>query len=798
MRNYLFLFLYLLLALCAPVNSDAQNISTIAGIGSYAFSGDGSPATVAEFEYIWYVAMDAAGSVYFTDNANHRIRKIDPAGIIHTIAGQGYAGFSADGTAATAALISGPAGITVDGSGNVYFAEPGNHRIRKIDASGILTTVAGTGVTGYTGDGSPATNARLNAPRGIYLAAGNLFMADYSSNCVRKIDASGIISTVAGTGIGGFSGDGSAATAAKLSSPGSVAVDNLGNLYIADVLNNRVRVVDASGTIHTLAGTGVAGFFGDGGAATSAKINQPMGVAVDELGNVAISDQLNHRIRKVDPTGMITTIAGTGVAGYSGDGIPATTAKLNSPFGVSVDSVGNVYICDRLNMRMRKISQNDNKPFFTAGVTDSIAICENDGPTAINALLTASDADAGQTLTWTPLSGPVHGTAVVSFGASSTGAAITPSGLTYIPVTGYSGYDTFTVRVDDGFTVDTITISVRIKPLPGLSPIVGAPVACIGTPVPFTDTASGGTWISSNGSATIDATGLLSGVYNGVDTIYYTKTTEGCISLVSTVVSVYPVTDSIDGLPVVCIHSAILLTGIPAGGTWSEVNGYTSVSSGGLVIGIVPGEDTIIYTVTNPCGTSTYQKIIHVNDLVAPSVIVTGSPGAFIVAGSSDTLVANIIGGPGYGYSYQWQVNGNDVLGATDSTFICDTLSNHDSVTCIVSNGPCSASSFGWIFIVYVRAGIGAMNVADADIKVLPNPASGAFTISGTFPFEEENVTLEVTNILGQTIYKEVCKVESGVLKKRIYPDEHFTDGIYLLHIITPYGQKVEQFVMSR
>ena len=386
-------------------------ITAFAGTGTEGFSGDGGLATAAELEDPRDVAVDGSGNVYIADQWNNRIRKVDTStGIITTVAGNGTRGFAGDGGQATAAQINRPRGVGVDGSGNLYIADSGNERIRKVDTSGIITTVAGTGTTGFSGDGGQATAAQLNRPHGVavdgtgnlYIAdnlnhrirkvdssgvittvagtgaagrldepvrvafdgSGNFYIADYGNHQIRKVDSSGTITTVAGTGGAGFSGDNGQATAAQLDNPHGVAVDGSGNIYIADSDNHRIRKVDSSGVITTVAGTGTAGFSGDSGQATAAQINLPFGVDVDGSGNLYIADYKNHRIRKVDSSGVITTFAGTGTAGFSGDGAAATSAMLNSPYGLGYglesDGTTNIYIADRENHRIRKVDSSGN------------------------------------------------------------------------------------------------------------------------------------------------------------------------------------------------------------------------------------------------------------------------------------------------------------------------------------------------------------------------------------------------------------------------------------------------------
>jgi len=354
--------------LASCVQASAQRIiTTVAGNGTSGFSGDGGPATSASLFVPFGVAVDTSGNVFVADGDNSRIRKVPASGIITTVAGNGPActspgiscgGFSGDGGPATAAMLSQPHGIAVDASGNLYIADTNNNRIRKVSATGIITTFAGGG-SGGLGDGGPATAAMLNNPIGVAVdASGNLYIADSGNTRVRKVSTSGIITTVAGNGTAGFSGDSGPATSAALNAPEAVAVDAAGNLYIADTSNSRIRKVSASGIITTVAGNGTQAFSGDGGAATSAAVDRPSGVAVDASGNIFIA--LNFvdtmRVREVSAaSGIITTFAGGGTA-VPGDGGPATSAQLD-PYGVAIDVFGNVFLSDQSNgYRIRKVA----------------------------------------------------------------------------------------------------------------------------------------------------------------------------------------------------------------------------------------------------------------------------------------------------------------------------------------------------------------------------------------------------------------------------------------------------------
>lgn len=335
-------------------------LSVVAGNGSEGYSGDGGPAVRANLGFVSEIALDAAGDLYIADAYNQRIRKVDTRGIITTVAGNGKVGFYGDGGAATSAKLNYPYGITVDGVGNLYIADYSNNRIRKVDTAGKITTVAGNGTYAFCGDGGASTSACLYGPSGVTVAGSdNLIIVERDDCRIRRVDSGGIITTVVGNGTCGFNGDGGPATGAELYYPWSAAVDRDGNLYIADYLNNRVRKVDAAGSITTVAGNGAPGFGGDGGLAADAELNSPAGVAVDAAGNLYIADSDNDRVRKVDSGGLIDTFAGNGTVGFSGDGRAATDASLYHPDDLGFDTAGNLYILDYGNNRVRRVHKEN-------------------------------------------------------------------------------------------------------------------------------------------------------------------------------------------------------------------------------------------------------------------------------------------------------------------------------------------------------------------------------------------------------------------------------------------------------
>jgi uncharacterized protein (TIGR03437 family) len=303
------------------------------------------------------IATDSAGNVYIADGQLNHVCKLTPGGVMTAVAGSGSPSFSGDGGSSVAASLNAPAAVAIDASGNMFIGDSFNLRVRKVVA-GIISTFVGIGTSRPIGDGGPAKSASVNVPEGnpAIDPAGNLFFSDTGNNRVRKVTPAGVITTVAGNGAFGFSGDGGPAASASFRSPLDVALDSNGNLYILDQFNNRVRKVSQSGTITTFAGSGDLGFAGDGGPATSASFSHPQGIAFDKAGNLFISDNGNHRIRKVTPAGIITTVAGNGTAAFSGDGGPATNASLNSPVGLAFDASGNLYIGERSNNRVRKVN----------------------------------------------------------------------------------------------------------------------------------------------------------------------------------------------------------------------------------------------------------------------------------------------------------------------------------------------------------------------------------------------------------------------------------------------------------
>lgn len=354
--------LIIILLTCAGAKASAQVgiITTIAGKDTSGYCCDGGPATNAKLYLPYRVCLDNVGNLYVADAFNCRIRKIIlSSGVISTVAGTGISGFSGDNIPATNSQLSLPEDVCFDAAGNMYIADAANQRIRKVSAStGIITTIAGSGVAGSTGDGGLAILARLRNPSGLcFDPAGNLYIADYDNNKVRKVDMqTGIITSVAGIGTAGYSGDGGPATNAKIEGPLHVACNSAGDLFICDQFNHVIRKLTVStGNISTITGNGNPGYSGDGLNAAVAVLNQPSGIFVDKHNNIFIAQYESPAIRKIDGvTNIITTVAGVGIKDFSGDGGPAISANIWCT-DVKVDTNGTIYIADYFNHRVRMV-----------------------------------------------------------------------------------------------------------------------------------------------------------------------------------------------------------------------------------------------------------------------------------------------------------------------------------------------------------------------------------------------------------------------------------------------------------
>ncbi len=486
--------IFLIATLMAAFGASAQNVSTIAGTGFSGYSPDGTMATLAKVNTPAGIVVDGSGVVYFADMVNNAVRKIDLSGAIYTVAGTG-ADYPGDGAAATLASLVTITGLAIDASGNLYIADAGHHRIRKVTPSGIIYTVAGNGGGGYSGDGGPATAAQLNSPYDVAVASdGTLYIADRSNNKVRKVNPSGNISSIIGDLTAGSTGDGGPATAGRVNDPLGVAVDASGNVYIADYGNYKVRKINSAGIVSTYAGTGTPGFSGEGGPATAATINGVIGISTDPSGNLYLASDAStagNRVRVVYPNGNIHTLAGNGVSAFTGDGGPGTSAQLYNVKDATGDGIGNVYISDAGNRRVRKISA---VPIAVTGVS----------PVCVAATGTVTATPGGGV--WSTSSASVViGSATGIVVGSTAGTAI----VSYI------------IGVSSSSTI------VTVNALADAGTITGTNNVCEGATVTLSNTATGGTWSCSAANATVSASGVVTGVTAGAVTISYTAS-NGC------------------------------------------------------------------------------------------------------------------------------------------------------------------------------------------------------------------------------------------------------------------------------
>ena len=414
-------------------------VTTFAGNGTSGYSGDGGPAIAAELNEPVAVALDPAGNVYIADSGNSAVRKVSTTGVITTFAGNGGFGYTGDGGPATLATLSSPGGVATDVSGNLYICDVVNNVVRKVTANGLISTFAGDGKMGFSGDGGPATSATFSYPETLATGPnGAVYVADAFNSRVRLIASSGLITTVAGNGTLSYYGDGGPAAGAMFSNPQALAVGTDGTVYVADTGNYRVRKV-AGGVVTTIAGNGIAGDSGDGGPAADAEVD-PLGIALDSSGNLYIADGVASRIRKISVDGMISSVAGNGIFGYSGDGGPATSAEL-APYAIAVNGAGNLFIADYQNCVVRKVSTSgeittiagdgtagysgDNGPATSAQLSYPTAVAVDGSGNVYIAQFTVEQNDTNEIRKVSP-SGII--TTVSSGGSVGGGVAVDASG----------------------------------------------------------------------------------------------------------------------------------------------------------------------------------------------------------------------------------------------------------------------------------------------------------------------------------------------------------------------------------
>ncbi|WP_118952806.1 T9SS type A sorting domain-containing protein [Taibaiella helva] len=666
--------LLLSIALCCmgSIVTKAQTVSTVAGTGAFGNTGDGGLATAAQIMFPPCVASDASGNLYF-GVLGTKIRKVAAGtNIITTFAGTGTAGYSGDGGPATAANISDVRDIATDAAGNVYFTD-GSGRIRKVTvATGIISTIAGIGGTapgGYTGDGGLATASQLGYPQGIVLDnAGNIYYTEYASQAtVRKIDAvTGIVNTIAGvpgTSSLGFSGDGGPATSAHMTNPWDIALDNAGNLFIADFGNNRIRRVDAlTGIMTTFAGTGVAGASGDGGLATAANIH-PLGIVIDPANNIYFT-QPENRIRRIDAiTGIITTVAGAGTAGFA-DG-PAATAQFNTPYNLALDGAGSIYVADQLNNRIRKIAASCSTVIpGTISATGPNPACSP----ASSTLTLNGASTSGVTYQWRSSTDNVTWTNIGTSSTTYATGSITSTRYYKVIVSCTAG------SLKDSTPVFTLTVNPSVTPTAVISATPGN-VICSGTNVTFSATiANGGSspvyqW--KNGTTPVGTgTSYSSSTLANGDVITLELTSNAACASPATLIS-NAVTMTVNNAVATTDSRTICSSALPY--TWNGI----VVTAGG------PAAATKTFTAGSGCD-SVVTLNLTVNPSVTPAVSISAVPGTAITAGTLVTFTATPVNG-GASPVYSWRKNGVAV-GTNSPVYNDAALNNGDIVSCTLES----------------------------------------------------------------------------------------------------------------
>jgi gliding motility-associated-like protein len=783
------LCLFLLLFTGLPMR--AQIITTIAGNHTIGFSGVGGPATSAAMAEPYGVAVDAAGNVYAPDNDDNVVWKISSTGIITILAGTGVVGYSGDGGPGTAATLNTPTWIGCDPAGNVYFTDQKGVYIRKVNTAGIISTVAGNPAAHFSGgDGGPLSAATFYGITGIVPDnAGNIYITD--NNTIRKVNSAGIINTIAGNGTAGFSGDGGPALAASLQDPAAVGFDAAGNVYIPDAYNQRIRKVNTAGIITTIAGTGAIGNTGDGGPAVNATLGGPWQVVVDAAGNIYVDDEGNYRIRKIDNTGTITDYAGNGNWGYAGDGGPATGAEFNFINGIAIDNSGNIYVSDCYNHVIRKISNcvlatisqqpvaaavcvGTNATFsvtasgstgyqwqvntgsgwtnlsdggvYSGSAASSLSISAVTGgmngnqyqcqvtsacattpttaavltvntasPPTITIAATAATVCAGTPVTYT--ASPTNGGSAPSYQWLLNGVNTGANSTTYTNPTPANGDIVSCVLTSNvtcvlNPTAASNTLALTVSPIltPALSIAASAAAICAGSPVSFTAS-------PTNGGVTPSYQWQVNGINAGTNNTVFTSSSlangdvvscilssvAACVSSSTAVSNPVPMTVNPVVTPGVTISASYtaFCTGVPVTFTASATNGGTTPGYQWLVNGAPAGTDNTTFTSSSLANggvvscvmtsnavctvastASSNGVMVAVNPPVTPSVGISASA-TIICAGAPVSFMAVPTNG-GATPSYQWQVNGINV-GTNNTVFTSSALANGDVVDCILS-----------------------------------------------------------------------------------------------------------------
>jgi gliding motility-associated-like protein len=704
--------LYCLILVLLTLTSHGQIITTIAGQGPppyIAFSGDGGPAVNAHLGDMYHtsVAFDAAGNIYISQAGNNRIRKVDAAGIITTIAGTGTIGYSGDGGPALNATLYHPGSIIVDNAGNIILADQNSGVLRKIDAAGIITTISAPYAGACSGEGVQLSQAVFSGVYGLSKDnAGNIYVSDQDCNTVRKISTSGIVTTVAGNGTLGFSGDGGPAISAQLNYPGQVAVDNTGNIYIPDADNNRIRKVNTSGVISTIGGNGIINSSGDGGPASSAEFAYPISICADNVGNIYVAESYGYVVRKIDAAGIVTDYAGNQTYGYSGDGGPANLAQVTEIENIDMDAAGNLYIVDYYNQVIRKVSNCLTATFSLQPAP--VHLC-NTG----NATFTVNTANANN-LQWQVNTGAAW--VNLSDNGMYAGSATNTLAVTGADLT--MNDNQFRCVADNSCGTiysHPVTLTVVSLAAASVSISTGSSTICSGANTSFQAVpANGGMsptyqWqknsidVGNNSSAYSDPNISDGDIITCLLTSNAACITNSTAPSNSLIISVNPIlTASIS----ISASSNNICAGIPVTFTANPVNEGNSPSyqwyrngsaagtnSGSYTDNTLHDGDVVSCTLASSYGCLTSPNApsntftMNVAALVSPSIAIS-TPGTAVCEGSPVVFSALILNG-GNAPVYQWQKNGT-ATGASTPVYTDNDAGTGDLIRCVLtSNGSC-------------------------------------------------------------------------------------------------------------
>ncbi|PQJ08775.1 hypothetical protein CJD36_022515 [Flavipsychrobacter stenotrophus] len=738
-----------LIALMLPLFTKGQVIVNVAGNLNEYYSGDGGPATTASLANPYGISVSKQGNVYIADHNNFVVRKVGTDGIITTVAGNHTYGYSGNGGPATAAQLMFPWDVAVDDSENLYIADMANQVVRKVSHTGIISTFAGNHTYSFSGDGGPATAAGLANPQCVAVDRyGNVYISDGGNNRIRKVDTAGTITTVTGNGTPGLSGDGGPASLAMISHAAGMAFDTAGNLYFSDKVNYKVRKISTAGIISTVAGIGTEGFSGDGGPATAAQFRGPEGLAVDKSGTIYAADGENDLIRKIDPLGVITTICGHPlITGYSGNYVLALGAVINYPIGMSMDTAGTLYFANIGSNLVQKIIMN----CAPASIMGTDTLC-------IGASVTFTDSIAGGS--WSL--------------SSVTTATITASGV----VTGVAqGGNNIIYTTNNICGVQSRLQYIYIEA--PAQPITGADSLCTGSTALFANGSFGGMWTCTNAHTTITAGGLATGISTGTDTISYLLTNScGVSSAVKGLEIIPPVHLSpIVGRDSICTFVMIVYTDSIMGGVWTNNNSLGSIL-GGHLTGFNAGIDTLKYTVTY---TAPLACVVQVKKAV---VISSAPPSTFTISGvdsicPGDSAVLSVPGGG------MWYVqNGNATVSSSGIT--TGVSPGVDVITYTLTNGCGSVSKVKTIRVRTEEScahGVSVASLTNEDINIYPNPAVSMLYISSPNKINH----IAITDVPGKYFLDRDYNTGSIALDVSSLPP-----GLYFLRIN---GDVVRKFV---